>query len=526
MQVDLVDAEQLKNARPTRGLSSWQGAPQAVASSQLVIWLGLTFLFAVLPLFFLKHALLNDPDIWWHMRAGEWIVQNHRIPHVDMLSAATTGRAWVDYCWLFDVASYWLVQHFDLVGIIWFQTVMRLALTAVLFSLVRSLTPGLWKAIAITLVAVTAMAWTLPPRPGAFSVLFLVLELHVLVLAQRKSDARWLWLLPLLFAVWANVHIEFVTGLFVLGVCCLEPFLDKLVGTRRGRRTPLDVYQPQLWFVCFASFLAALVNPYGPKLFGTVFQYAGDTKVYDVIVEFYAMRFRTINDWAVLALVMLACFALGRSRPFRPVWGVLLAWSAWMGFRSLREVWLVAILSAVIVSGYRSEEGPASGENARIPMTMRLVVAATLLVALLTGARAWNLSSKRLLNQVAETYPVGAVSYIHRNHLQGPLLNEMSWGGFLIYAVPEIPPSMDGRTNVHTQDEILRALPLWNGEPGWQNRKELQDANLILSNHWWPLTVLLRSDPRFRLAYEDKTSLLFEAVHPPKTDERVGPKAH
>jgi len=127
---------------------------------------------------------------------------------------------------------------------------------------------------------------------------------------------------------------------------------------------------------------------------------------------------------------------------------------------------------------------------------------------------------------VAETYPVGAVSYIHRNHLQGPLLNEMSWGGFLIYAVPEIPPSMDGRTNVHTQDEILRALPLWNGEPGWQNRKELQDANLILSNHWWPLTVLLRSDPRFRLAYEDKTSLLFEAVHPPKTDERVGPKAH
>jgi hypothetical protein len=130
------------------------------------------------------------------------------------------------------------------------------------------------------------------------------------------------------------------------------------------------------------------------------------------------------------------------------------------------------------------------------------------------------LSSKGLLRQVAETYPVGAVEYIHRNHLHGPLLNELSWGGFLIYSVPEIPASMDGRTNVHSQDEILRAYPLWNGEMGWQNRPELQRANLIISNHWWPLVLLLRSDPRFRVAYEDRTSVLFEAVHADKTGDQ------
>ena len=111
-----------------------------------------------------------------------------------------------------------------------------------------------------------------------------------------------------------------------------------------------------------------------------------------------------------------------------------------------------------------------------------------------------------------------AVSYIHRNHLQGPLLNELSWGGFLIYAVPEIPPAMDGRTNVHTQDEILSALPLWNGDAGWQNRPELQRANLIISDHSWRLASLLRGDPRFRVAYEDTTSVLFEAVHPKKQE--------
>jgi hypothetical protein len=491
----------------------WRRLRQLVASSQLLMWLGLACLFAALPLFYIKHALLNDPDIWWHMRAGEWIAQNHRIPHVDPFSASTLGRPWVDYCWLFDVASYWLVAHFDLVGIIWFQTFMRLAVTATLFSLVRSLMPGFWKAVALTGLGTLAMAWSIPPRPGAFSVLFFLLLLYVLVSAERRSDGRLLWILPGLFLLWANIHIEFVTGLFVLGVFCLEPLVYELVLASGMPRTRLDTFHRQLLWVGAASLLSVLLNPYGPEVLSNAVQYARDAKIYDVITEFQAMHFRTLNDWAVLLLLMLACFALGRSRPIRPIWGVLLGWSAWMGFRSLRESWLVAILSVLVIAISREEQESARDEEPRITLPMRAAVAATVFTVLLAGAGVWSLSSKLLLSQVAQTYPVGAVSYIHRNHLQGPLLNELSWGGFLIYSVPEIPPSMDGRTNVHTQDEILGALPLWNGEAGWEKRPELQSANLIISNHGWPLAFLLRSDPRFRIAYEDRTSVLFEAVH-------------
>jgi hypothetical protein len=108
--------------------------------------------------------------------------------------------------------------------------------------------------------------------------------------------------------------------------------------------------------------------------------------------------------------------------------------------------------------------------------------------------------------------------------LRGPLLNELSWGGFLIYAVPEVPPSMDGRTNVHTQDEIMRSFPLWNGASGWQNRPEVLSANLIVSDHSWPLALLLRSDPRFRVAYEDSTAVLFEAVREEKSESQPSPQ--
>ena len=455
------------------------------------------------------------------MRTGEWIVQHHQIPHTDPFSAPTLGRAWVDYSWIFDLASYWVVAHFDLVSIIWFETLMRVAIGAAIFSLARSLTPQFWKAVAVTGLAMLAMAWTLPPRPGAISVLFFVLELHVLVSARRKSDPRLLWILPALFALWANIHIEFVNGLFLLGVICLGPVFDRLIPMIRGPRTGVDFFHRQLWFVFVASWLAVMVNPYGPYLLSNVFHYARDTKVYDIIIEFHAMLFRTANDWAVLLLLMLACFALGRTRPFRPVWGLLLGWSAWMGFRSLREVWLVAILSVVVIAGSNGEQDEGAERTVGIGVSMRLAVAGTVAVILLAGASFWPLSSQRLLRQVADNYPVGAANYIQRNHLKGPMLNEFSWGGFLIYSVPDIPVAMDGRTNVHSQDEIFRAVPLWNGGAGWQDSPELQNANLVISDHQWPLAFLLRSDPRFRIAYEDHTAVLFEAVHTEKDTQPI-----
>ena len=521
METDLQEQEVLT---PSIHLQSWRNSLRAIASSQLLAWLGLTFVFAALPLANIKYARLMDPDIWWHMRAGEWIVQNHQVPHVDPFSSSTMGQPWVDYCWLFDVGSYWVISHFDLASIIWFETIMRLIATALVFSLARTLSSNFWKALALTGTAMMAMLWVLPPRPGAISVLFFLIALHVIISAKRKTNPRLLWTLPPLFALWANIHIEFVTGMFMLGAFCMEPLIDKTVELTGGAKKTIDAFDRHLWFVAIASLVATLVNPYGIKLYTSALQYAHDTKIYDIIVEFHAMKFRTLNDWAVLLLLMLACFAMGRARRFRPVWALLLGWSAWMGFRSLREVWLVTILSVAVISMPRDEESQPAELPTRTNLSLRLAVAAAVALILLTGASVWSLSSKALLKQVADNFPLGSVAYIHEHHLHGPLLNELSWGGFLIYALPEIPPAMDGRTNVHSQDSIVHALPLWNGEHGWRDRPELKSANLVVSNHEWPLALLLRSDPQFRIAYEDKTSVLFERIAPDQTSPATAPK--
>lgn len=51
------------------------------------------------------HVLTNF-DIWWHLRAGKYILQNHQIPQQDIFSYTAAGRPWIDLHWLFQVFSF------------------------------------------------------------------------------------------------------------------------------------------------------------------------------------------------------------------------------------------------------------------------------------------------------------------------------------------------------------------------------------------------------------------------------------
>jgi hypothetical protein len=51
-------------------------------------------------------AAPTDPDVWWHIRTGSWILQHGCVPRFDTFSYMTNGRPWVDYTWLFDMLTF------------------------------------------------------------------------------------------------------------------------------------------------------------------------------------------------------------------------------------------------------------------------------------------------------------------------------------------------------------------------------------------------------------------------------------
>jgi hypothetical protein len=119
-------------------------------------------------------------------------------------------------------------------------------------------------------------------------------------------------------------------------------------------------------------------------------------------------------------------------------------------------------------------------------------------------------SRQNLEAQVEALSPVKAVAYIKANHMAGPMLNEYLFGGYLIWAAPEYPVMMDGRTDLYEWSGFL-------GEYGnWALRQS--DPNLLLNKYGVNFcllsstsqTVQILSQLRgWKQVYSDNNSVIF-----------------
>src|SRR6202030_279679 len=81
----------------------------------------LAFLTPILVLFWCTSGvgwLLTDSDTGWHIRAGEWILKNGRVPATDLFSFTKAGQPWFAWEWLSDVLMAVVHGHSGLAGIV------------------------------------------------------------------------------------------------------------------------------------------------------------------------------------------------------------------------------------------------------------------------------------------------------------------------------------------------------------------------------------------------------------------------
>ena len=495
-------------ASPAETVASVPQRPNLVSAilySELARLAGTIALYSFAALLFIRAFYIADPDIWWHLRTGQWILEHHAVPLTDLFSLYGADKPWIAYSWLFDTAMAALFSRWGLAAIAFYEIAVRVALVVALFHAVRGLLPGFWCAAALSATALFVMTRIIGPRPGMLTILLVIVLFNVLLTAGRTGRTGMLWLLPPMFALWANWHIQFVYGLFVLGVFACEPLLNSLFRYRPQARNLLPA--SAAWLTLLASTLATLLNPYGAKIYSTVLLYAGQTRVYNEITELRAMTFRQPQYFLAVLLVLGAAMAMGWRRNARPLWLIFLLAASLLAFRSVREIWFLAIVSVcVIADGWQS---PGSDVRDSVPVRSRIMVGVWVLAVVLASCRHYGLSNDALEIQTAGAFPEAAVQFVEQHRLSGPLFNDLSWGGFLLWRLPELPVALDGRTNVYGEDRILRFSDVWKGKPGWNSDPDLARANLIITPRDAAIAYLLRFDARFQVAYEDVQAVVF-----------------
>jgi len=480
-------------------------ADSSASSTSFLELLARIVLYALPAVLFMRRFGIRDLDIWWHLATGRWILQHHAIPFTDPFSVYGFARPWYAYSWIFDLVMQGLYLRFGLAGIVLFETVVRLAIMMALFHLIYSLLPRFWAATGLSAVSFYAASLVIGPRPGMLTIFFAIVELHLLLSARRTGKTRKLWLIPPMLVLWANWHIQFVYGLLILAVFAADALLESIL--RTDRDAP-KLKLREIFGVLLLSALATLLNPYGPNVYKTVFEYMHQPKVFSVVVELRAMDFRKPEHFVAVILALAAAMAIGWRRDTRLLWPALLVIASVLAFRSVKEIWFVsAVSAAALADGWSLARVPVPQSLA---LRERILVALGVLAALSVAYRHYDVSNSWLEMQVAGNFPESAVRFIEKNHLAGPLYNDFNDGGYLIWRLPWLPVAIDGRTNVHGDERVAHSSAVWSGKPGWDTDPELVRANVILAARDSTFAALLRLDPRFKIVFEDVQTNVFQ----------------
>ena len=483
-----------------------------------------------------------DPDVWWHLRVGETIVADRALPAADSYSqlGAAEKQPWIAYSWLFEIGLYSFYDALDLVGISLFRylLVFMTILTLTWFVL-RGPHPSVGVRLALFLVFVTNLRIS-TERPWHFTIVFTTLTLDAIIRIRAGESVRRFWWLPLMYALWANLHIQFVLGLGLLGltfaVALVEqwrwkrarlrerpvllsetrgdqatPLLDSLpvqcLGAENGRTTCVNMLA-----LLIACGLATLATPYHIKLYGVVWEYATQMTPLSHVEELMPPSFQRWDNWVLIVLLALAACAVVR-RGF-PLWeSLLLACAAFLSLRMQRDIWLGALGAATILVRTPAANPAAPGDAA--PALSFKALFLTCASGFLFVAIIWNLgptpafSLAQIEKVEAEDYPVDAVRYVREHHLHGPLFNNFNWGGYLIWRLKELPVSVDGRTNLYGEERLQRSFATWAGLEGWEQDPQLLAAGVVFAQRTQPLTAKLLDSPHWQAVFQDDKAVVF-----------------
>jgi hypothetical protein len=454
----------------------------------------------------LKYSV-HDPDTWWHVKTGDWIIEHGAVPRTGIFSW-TANRPWVAYSWGFEVLLSRVYAWFNLMGLALFGILLTVSIAYFQFWSLQRISGRFWTAWLLAICSLYSFLFVLGPRPVFFSIIFYIALLTALLEANRSGQIKNLYWLPALFLIWANMHIQFIYGLFVLGL-----FVANHIALNFAQRskTSLIFQRPSalptssLLIVSFACAAATLIGPYSYHLYQVIFLYSRAKYSYQTIIELQPLAFHLAHHYAELLLMAAGFGAVGWQKKIDPFKLVLMTIASLLAFRTIRDCWFAATTAAALIADFPAPEWKRICRETLAERGMLAAIVATVLFLL---ARNFGFNEPALDRLVSSEFPVDAVNYLRQHPVPGPLYNNLDWGGFLIWYMPQFPVAIDGRNDLYG-DSIDRAFYDAQYRADYKHDPYLFQSGFVLLSKKVPLANALRLDDRFRLVYEDKIAVVF-----------------
>jgi hypothetical protein len=491
------------------GVRGWFRAGTSFLAVLTLILIGISFIFSM------YRPDLNDPDIWWHLRNAQFLLQQHQFPRVDMYSFTVGGHPWINHEWLSEIPFYFAYHEFGLVGLKSLSFFVLASIFLLLLYLCYQESRNFKASVTSCYFATFLATVSFGPRTILFGYLYMVV---LLIILQRFRDRGTgpLWAIPPLFCLWVNTHGSWSLGLILFFAVAVSGFVEGHWG--RVESSKWDSAQLRKLLVTAAASIAALfVNPFGWRLVYYPFDLAFKQKLNIAhVAEWVSVDFHTVRGKMVLLLIIgFLLSALFRNRRWNLGELLILLFALYSGLTYIRFLVLLGIVAAPVLAKtldffppYRPLEDTPKVNTAVILLLVGLMV------------YFWPREAK-VRASVEETYPSGVVQYLAAHPQQRNILNFYLWGGYLGWNDPDLKVFVDSRVDIFEYAGVLADYLSFVSVDNFQHRPEalldkykiqyvlfpaIDTKNPLLNGG--QLVSVLERDPHWKILYQDEVCVL------------------
>src|SRR3989449_5776816 len=288
----------------------------------------------------------QDPDFWWHLRIGRWMVEHGRLPSQDLFTYTVSSHVWTDHEYLTEILMWLPYSTFGVTALVIAFGLLTWAGFWLIYMQVRR-QPFVFVGVGLAIAAVAGSPiWG--PRAQMITFVLSCLELYWLQ-GYLAGRSRAINLFPLVMVLWANLHGGWVIGFVWLGVALVA----ELMSWAWDQDNPAHrMHVRRLAVIGLASAVAVAAPPPFPSPYPYPFQTQGSEAQQRLIVEWASPNFHNVELRPFEAMIFLIVIGFALRRP--KLYDVLLALAGLgLALQSVRNIALfIAVATPILINTY------------------------------------------------------------------------------------------------------------------------------------------------------------------------------
>ncbi len=480
---------------------------------------GLIFL-AVFSFLILDPAqLLTDGDTGFHIRAGEWMLQNLKFPTQDLFSFYVPTLPWSNHSWLSEVIMGGLHLLAGLRGVAALYALLISLLGYFLFRILNRISGNI---LAASLIGTLAFINTIShwhARPHIFSMLFMLIWLDG-ISQYLNQNKRWIfWVGPGAMLFWVNLHGGFLLGFVILGIILIGLVFE--MGWNRDENHSAKISQfKHLGILLLTLIPIACMNPDGVHGLLYPLQMMKNQELMRSVDEYLPPNFHLPTFFVfqvfIFLWILLAGIKVNKLRAHEVLLEVLFLK---MALFSKRHVPLFGLVSAYILTPHFAiafNHGTGSFIKHFRRLSARLQS-----IQLRSRSGVWAIAGGAILLGLVflrheplafeyEKFPVKATDHLLAHPIKGNMFNDSGFGGYLIYRLwPQYKVFAYGYNDIRTLNRAKDYFSIILLKEHWEDVLKTQNISWLFISRHSVLNRMVENDPKWKPVYSDDLACIY-----------------